>query len=333
MHASTRFRSYLCAKIVPALCCLGAVTAAYSQSPAYPAKAIRMIVPFAAGGSNDTIARLVGQKLTAQWGQPVVVENRGGAGGTIGVEAGVRAPADGYTLIMSSAVIAISPALYDKLSWDPVRDLTAIGNLVIVPAALSVNPHVPARSVAELVTIAKSKQRLLSYGSSGVGAASQLAAELFKSAVGADIVNVSYKGTALAITDLIAGQIDIMFADIGLVIPLAKSGKLRLLAVAGTRRATVLPQLPTIAEAGVKGYDAFDTWIGVTAPAGVPKDLVARLNAAIVGAITSPDVKQRMDAQGYDVVTSTPEQFAATIKGDTEKFRRIIKSAGLKAEL
>jgi tripartite-type tricarboxylate transporter receptor subunit TctC len=324
---------FLRTALVPALLALSVPVVSSAQSPAYPSKAIRWIVPFAPGGSNDTVARLVGQKLTAQWGQPVVIENRGGAGGTIGVEAGVHAPADGYTLIMSSAIIAISPALYEKLSWDPVRDLSAVGSLVIVPSALAVNPHVPARTVKELVTIARSKQGLLSYGSSGIGAASQLAAELFKSAVGADIVNVPYKGTALAVTDLIAGQIDIMFADIALVGPLEKSGKLHLLAVAGTRRASALPQLPTIAEAGIKGYDAFDTWMGITVPAGVPKEIIAKVNAAVVHAIAASDVKQRLDALGYEIVTDTPEHFAATIRNDTEKFRRIIKSAGIKAEL
>ena len=305
----------------------------YAQLLSYPSKPIRVIVPFAPGGSNDIMARLIGQKLTALWAQPVIIENRGGAGGTIGIEAGVRSPPDGYTLIMAASIIVIAPSLYEKLSWDPLRDLTAVANLVEVPAALAINPRVPANSVKELVVIAKSKRGLLSYGSSGIGATSQLSAELFKSAIGAAIVHVSYKGTAPAMTDLIAGQIDLMFADLAVVTPLEKAGKLRLLAVAGTKRVSAAPALPTIPEAGVKTYDAFDTWIGITAPAGVSNEIVAKLNAAIINALKTSDVRQRMDTLGYEAIGDTPEHFTATIKADAAKFKKIIKGAGIKAEL
>jgi tripartite-type tricarboxylate transporter receptor subunit TctC len=262
-----------------------------------------------------------------------VIENRGGAGGTIGVDAGAKSPADGYTLVVGgSSNLAVAPGLYSKLPYDPLRDLMPVTNVAIVPYVLAVNPHVPAQNVKELVLIAKSKRQLLSYGSSGVGSMSHLAAELFKAATGADIVHVPYKGTAPSLTDVIAGQIDMMFADLAAVAPHEQAGKLRLLAAAGSKRSAAVPQLPTMAQAGVKGY-AVDTWFGVVAPAGVPKDIIAKLNTAIVNGLRAPDVKQRFDQLGYEAIGDTPEQFAATIKNDIDKFRRVIKSAGIKAEL
>ncbi len=312
---------------------LGAGTDARAQAANYPAKGIRIIVPFAPGGPNDILGRIVGQKLNELWGQPAVVENRGGAGGTIGVEAGARSPGDGYTIVMGgSSNLAVAPGLYSKLPYDPLRDLTPITNVAIVPYVLAINPHVPAKSVRELVAIARSKKGLLSYGSSGTGAMSHLAAELFKAASGADMVHVPYKGTAPAVTDLIAGQIDMMLADLAAVAPHEKAGKLRLLAAAGSKRTPAAPQLPTMAEAGVKDY-AVDTWFGVVAPAGTPRDIVVKLNAAIVAALKAPEVRQRFDQLGYEAIGDTPEQFGATIKTDIEKFARVIKSAGIKAEL
>jgi len=306
---------------------------AVAQAANYPSKPIRIIVPFAPGGPNDILGRIVGQKLNELWGQPAIIENRGGAGGTIGVEAGARSPADGYTIVMGgSSNLAVAPGLYAKLPYDPLRDLTPVTNVAIVPYVLAVNPHVPARSVKELVAIARSKKGLLSYGSSGTGAMSHLAAELFKAASGADIVHVPYKGTAPAVTDVIAGQIDMMLADLSAVAPHEKVGKLRLLAAAGSKRTPAAPQLPTMAEAGVKDY-AVDTWFGVVAPAGTPKDIVAKLNTAIVNGLKSPEVKQRFDQLGYEAIGDTPEQFGATIRTDIDKFARVIKSAGIKAEL
>ncbi len=317
-----------------AVLALGAFAEARAQAAAsYPTKPIRLIVPFAPGGPNDTLARIVGQKLNELWGHPVVIENRGGAGGTIGVDAGAKSPADGYTLVMGgSSNLAVAPGLYAKLPYDPLRDLMPIVNVAVVPYVLAINPRVPAKNVRELVAIAKSKQGLLSYGSSGTGAMSHLAAELFRAAVGAEIVHVPYKGTAPAVTDVISGQIDMMFADLAPVAPHEKAGKLRLLAAAGSKRSAAVPQLPTMAEAGVKGY-AVDAWFGIVAPAGVPKDIVAKLNTAIVNALKAPDVRQRFDQLGYEAIGDTSEQFGATIKTDIEKFGRVIRSAGIKAEL
>jgi tripartite-type tricarboxylate transporter receptor subunit TctC len=309
-----------------------AVFAAGACAQAYPAKPIKIIVPFAPSGPNDIIARLVGQKLNDQWGHAVVIENRGGAGGTIGVDLAAKSPADGYTLVMGgSSSLAVAPGLYARLAYDPLRDLTAVANVAFVPYAVAVNPHVPAKSVRELVAASKSQKGGLSFGSSGSGSMSHLAAELLKSASGANLVHVPYKGTAPAVTDVMAGQIDMMIADYAALAPYEKIGKLRLLAVAGSRRAVVAPQLPTIAESGVKGY-AVDAWFGIVAPAGVPKDIVSKLNAAIVNGLKAADLKQRFAELGYESIGDSPEQFTATIRTDIEKFGRVIKSAGIKAD-
>ena len=297
----------------------------------YPAKPIRIVVPFAPAGPNDIIARIVGQKWNELWGHPTVIENRGGAGGTIGVEYGSKAAPDGYTVIMGGmSNLAVAVGMYPKLGYDP-HELTPLTNVAIVPYVLAVNPTVPAKNVKELVAVAKAKKSLLSYGSSGTGAISQLAAELFKSMTGTDIVHVPYKGTAPAVTDVIAGQIDMMLADYAAVAPHAKAGKLRLLAVAGVKRMAAAPELPTIAESGVKGY-AVDAWFGLVAPAGVPKDIAAKLSAATVNALKSSDVKQRFGDLGYEIIGDTPEQFGATIKSDIEKYVRLIKKIGIKPE-
>lgn len=312
---------------------LGAATAIAQTATGYPSKPIKIIVPFAPAGPNDIIARIVGQKLSEQWGHPIVIENRGGAGGTIGIDVAAKSPADGYTIAMGgSSNLTIAPGLYAKLAYDPVRDLAPVANVAVVPYVLAINPHVPASSVRELVAIAKSKKGRLSYGSSGSGSVSSLAAEMLKAATGADIVHVPYKGTAPAVTDMIAGQIDMMMADFAAVEPFEKSGKLRLLALAGGKRLALAPNLPTMAEAGIKGY-AMDVWFGIVAPAGTPRDIVTKLNAAIVSGLKAADVKQRFGGLGYEAIGDTPEQFAATIKSDIEKFGRVIKAAGIKAEL
>ncbi len=298
---------------------------------AYPAKSIKIIVPFAPSGPNDIIARVIGQKLTEAWGHAVIIDNRGGAGGTIGVELAAKSLADGYTLVMGgSSSLAVAPGLYARLAYD-ARELTAIGNVAFVPYAVAVNPHVPAKTIGELIAASKSQKGGLSFGSSGSGSMSHLAAELLRADSGANLIHVPYKGTVPAVTDTMAGQIDMMIADYAALAPFEKIGKLRLLAVAGSRRAMVAPKLPTIAESGVKGY-AVDAWFGIVAPAGVPKELVAKLNAAIVNGLRSADVKQRFGDLGYEAIGDSPEQFAATIRADIEKFGRVIKAAGIKAD-
>ena len=299
----------------------------------YPSKPIHIIVPFAPGGPNDFLARIVGQKLSEQWGYPVVIENRGGAGGTVGADIAAKAPVDGYTLVMGgSSNLAIAPGLYAKMPYDSIRDFAPVANVAHVPYAVAVNPGVPARNIRELIALAKTKKGFLSYGSSGTGSVSSLAAELFRSMTGTKIVHVPYKGTAPALTEIIAGQVDMMFADLAVILPHAKSGKLRAIAVTGIKRSPIAPDLPTVAESGLRGYD-ISPWFGIVTAAGAPRDIVLKLNGAIVQALKLPDVLQRLEQLGYEPIGDTPEHFAATIKSDIEKYAKIIRQAGIKAEL
>lgn len=298
----------------------------------YPAKPIRLIVPFAPGGPNDNIARMVGQKLTEQFGQTVIVENRGGAGGTIGLEFLARLPPDGYALAMGgSSSMAVAPSLYRKLSYDPLKDFTPVINVAQVPYALATNPGVPAKTAKDVIAIAARKAGYLSYGSSGAGSMSSLAAELFKSMSGTNIVHVPYKGTAPALTDVVAGQIDMMFADVAVVQPQASVGKLRMIGVTSSKRLVSLPELPTIGESGLTGY-AVEPWFGIVGPANLPKDVVSRLNGGIVTALKSADLVQRFGALHYEIVGGPPERFAATIRADIGHYAKIVKTAGITPE-
>jgi len=299
------------------------------HAQAYPSKPIRMIVPFAPGGPNDIIGRIIGQKLTEAWGQTVVIENRGGAGGTIGVDAGLKSPADGYTLIMGgSSNLAVAPSLYAKLPYDPLHDLAAVSNVAYVPYVVTVNPRVPAKNMKELVAIAKSKKNSLNYGSSGAGSMSSLAAELIGSIGGVKLVHVPYKGTAPSVSAMVTGEIDLMVADLAAVVGHAKAGKLRIIATAGSKRTKAAPELPTVAESGLKGYGV-DAWFGIITPARTPQDIVARLSSGVINAVKSSDVRGRFEQLGYDPIGDTSAEFSATIKSDIEKFARIIKAAGI----
>ncbi|MBY0269415.1 MAG: tripartite tricarboxylate transporter substrate binding protein [Burkholderiales bacterium] len=304
-----------------------------TQAQGYPSKPLRMVVPFAPGGPNDILGRLIGQKLTEAWGQAVTVENRGGAGGTVGMEATSRLPGDGYSMAMGgSSNLAVAPSLYAKLPYDPLKDFTPIINVAIVPYALAVNPTVPAKNVKELIAVASRKAGYLSYGSSGMGSMSSLAAEMLKSMSKTDIVHVPYKGTAPALTDVVSGQIDLMLADLAVIQPHASTGRLRVIGVTGSKRSSAAKHIPTIAESGLPGYE-LSPWFGVVAPAGVPKEVVTRLNAAIGASLKSPDVLQRLGALGYEPLGGTPEQFAETIRTDIAKYAKIVKAAGIKADL
>ena len=318
----------------PAL--LGALLAAgagAAAAQAYPVKPLRLIVPFAPGGPNDLLGRLVGQKLTEAWGQAVVIENRGGAGGTVGLDVAAKAAPDGYTLAMGgTSNMAVAPSLYAKLPYDSLRDFTAVTNVARVPYAVAVNPGVPAKSIRELTVLAKTRPGYLSYGSSGTGSISSLAAEIYQSMTGTNIVHVPYKGTAPALTEVMAGQVDMMFADLALIVPFAKAGKLRAVAVTDSRRAKIAPDLPTIAESGLKGYEV-SPWFGVVGPAGIPREVVTKLSSGIVAALKSPDVAARLDQLGYEPVGDGAEAFAATIRVDIAKYARVIKAAGIKADL
>ncbi|MGZ5161473.1 MAG: tripartite tricarboxylate transporter substrate binding protein [Burkholderiales bacterium] len=299
---------------------------------AYPVKPIRMIVPFAPGGPNDILARLVAQKLMEAWGQQIVIENRGGVGGTVGMEIVAKLPADGYSLAMGgSSNLAVVVGLYEKLPYDPIKDFTPVINVAAGAYALAVNPSVPARNVTELIAIATKKPNYLSYGSSGAGSMSSLAAELFKRMSKTEILHVPYKGTAPALMDVVTGQIELMFADLGLAQVHAASGRLRLLGVSTLKRSMAAPQVPTIGES-LPGYEVAP-WFGIVGPAGLPKEVVNRLNQTIATALQSADATQRLKTFAFDAIADTPEHFAATIKSDIAKYSKIIKSAGIKVEM
>jgi len=306
---------------------------AHAGAENYPDKPLRMIVPYSPGGPNDILGRLVSHQLTLRWKQTVVVENRGGIGGTIGMAALTKLPGDGYTLGMGgSSNLAVAPHVRAQLAYDPRKDITPIISVAVVPYALAVNPSVPAKDMKELIRIARAKAGFLSYGSSGVGSMSHLAAELLKSLSKTNIAHIPYKGTVPALTDVVTGQIDMMLADLAIIRPHADAGKLRVLGVTGPRRSVTSPAVPTIAESGLPGYD-ISPWFGVVAPPGVPKDRVERLNAAIDGSLKSAEVIQRLDALGYEPLGGSADQFAATIKTDIVKYAGIVKSAGIKAGL
>ncbi|MEN3355847.1 MAG: hypothetical protein V7640_4005 [Betaproteobacteria bacterium] len=309
-----------------------ALVSAGASAQSYPTKPIRMIVPFAPGGPNDILARLVGQKLTEASGQQVVIENRGGVGGTVGMEILSKLPADGYSLAMGgSSNLAVVVSLYEKLPYDPVKDFTPVINVASGAYALAVNPSVPASNVKDLIRIAAKKPNDLSYGSSGAGSMSSLAAELFKRMSKTEIVHVPYKGTAPALTDVVTGQIELMFADLGLAQVHAASGRLRLLGVSTGKRSAAAPQVPTISES-LPGYEVAP-WFGVVGPAGLPKDVVSKLNQVLVAALQSPDAAQKLKTFAFDAIADTPEHFGATIKSDIAKYGRIIKSAGIRVEM
>ncbi len=322
----SRWAAFACALV---LCHTNMVHA----QPAYPSKPIRMIVPFAPAGPNDIIGRIVGQKLTEAWGHTVVIENRGGAGGTIGVDAGLKAPADGYTIIMGgSSNLAVAPSLYAKLPYDPLHDLAAVSNVAFVPYVVTVNPRVPAKNMKELVAIAKAKKNSLNYGSSGAGSMSSLAAELIGSIGGVKLVHVPDKGTAPSVSAMVTGEIDLMVADLAAVVGHAKAGKLRMIATAGSKRTKAAPELPTVAESGLKGY-AVDAWFGIIVPAKTPPDIVAKLSSGVMAAVKSSDVRSRFEQLGYDPIGDSSAEFTATIKADIEKFAKVIKAAGIKIDL
>jgi tripartite-type tricarboxylate transporter receptor subunit TctC len=301
----------------------------WAQSGEFPNRPLRMIVPFSPGGPNDILGRLVGQKLTELWGQPVLVENRGGAGGTVGITAASKLPGDGYHIAMGgSSNLAVAPSLYKKLAYDPIKDFVPIALVAHVPYGLGVNPVVPAKTVRDVIAIAKGKPDYLNYASSGVGSMSALCAELFKSMAGAKVVHVPYKGTAPALTEVVGGQVDMMFADLALILRHSNAGKLKVIAVTGSRRAPAAPLVPTVNESGLKGY-IIEPWFGVVAPAGVPADITAKLNAAIVAGLKSPDVVQRLDALGYEAIGGSVADFARTLQIDTEKYAGIVKRAGI----
>jgi tripartite-type tricarboxylate transporter receptor subunit TctC len=305
---------------------------AAENAQSYPSKPIRLVVPFTPGGSTDILARVIGIKLTEAWGKQVVIDNRPGAGGNIGVDLVAKSPPDGYTLVMGHiGTFGVNPTLYPKLPYDPIKDFQPITLVALVPNMLSVNPALPAKSVKELIALAKAKPGTINFGSGGNGSAAHLAGEYFKLMSKTEITHIPYRGTSPAVTDLIAGQIQMIITGVPPTLNFVKTGKLRALAVATSKRLALLPDLPTIAEAGVPGYEATQ-WYGVLTPAGTPKPIVAKLNAEMAKAIKGPDVREKLAADAAEPVGNSPDEFGAFIKKEIARWAPVVKASGARPE-
>ena len=306
------------------------VMPAVVSAQTFPAKSIRIIVPFTPGGPNDILARMIGQRYTAAWGQQTVVDNRPGGGTVIGTDIVAKAPADGHTLLMVSTSHAANPSLMLKLPFDTLRDFVAVGQAVSSPNVLVVHPSVPAQTTGDLIAIAKARPGQITFASGGSGAATHLAGELLKIMAGVEMTHIPYKGAGPATIDLISGQVTWMFGTILPTIPHVRAGKLRALAVSGKQRAAVLPEVPTVAEQ-VAGFEA-SSWYGVFAPAGTPADVIAKLNQEMVRALTPPEVRQRLAIEGTEVVAGNPEEFMNLFRAEVAKWARVVKQAGIRLE-
>jgi tripartite-type tricarboxylate transporter receptor subunit TctC len=297
----------------------------------YPSKPIRIIVPYPPGGFNDTLARTLGQKLNEKWGQPVIVDNRPGGGTTIGTGLVAKSAPDGYTLLIVSFAFAVNPALYATLPYDTNKEFAPVVLAANTPNLLVVNPQLPVKSVKELIALAKSRPGQLNYASAGNGSSNHLSMELFKSLTGIDAVHIPYKGSAPAVTDLIGGQVDVMFDNVPNVLPQVKAGKLHALAVSSKERSPFIKDLPTVAEAGVPGFEV-SVWFGVVVPAGTPQPVIAKLNAEINGILKLPEIRQSFNSQGVETAGGTPAEFSSFIAAQTTKWAKVVKDSGAKAE-
>jgi tripartite-type tricarboxylate transporter receptor subunit TctC len=315
-----------------ALLCLCAAWISQGFAQPYPSKPIKVIVPFPVGGIADIYTRIIGARLSEGWGQPVLVENRTGAGGNIGADLVAKAAPDGYTLgIGTVGTHAVNVALFSKLPYDPVADFAPIALVAEAEGLLVVHPSVPAQSVPELIAHARSKPGGLTFASAGMGTASHLAGELFKSMAKVEMLHVPYKGNVPAITDLLAGQTSLIFATMPTVLPHAKAGKLRALATIGATRSAAAPELPTVAEAALPGFDVTN-WVGLFAPAGTPSEIVFRLNAEVLRIMQAPDMQARMVAEGARFYPTTPLQFGAYVKSEIAKWAPVVKASGARAD-
>jgi tripartite-type tricarboxylate transporter receptor subunit TctC len=318
------------AALAMAFACMVLAPMAHAQQ--YPDKPIRLVVPYPPGGGTDTLARPLAQRLAVELGQPVIVDNRGGAGGNLAMEAVARAPADGYTLVLAlTPQLAVNVSLYDKVRYDPRHDFAPVSLLAEGPYLLVVHPSVPVNSIGELIALAKAKPGELNYATSGIGSGAHMAAELFTSMTGTRMTHTPYKGGGQALTDVLAGHVQLLFAPPVTVTQHITNGRLRALAITGTKRSASLPSVPTMSEAGVPGYDS-SVWYGVLAPAGTPKDIVATLNAAMLKILKQPDFHALLVTNGMEPIGSTPSDFSKYIDTEIVKWSKVIKSAGIKVE-
>ena len=323
-------------KLLPHLCvlffCAGLASGTSAQTPAYPTKAIRYIVPFGPGGTTDLLGRLVAEKLREAWGQPVLVDNRPGAGGALGAEITAKAPPDGYTIMGGTiSTHAINASVYSKLGYDPVKDFEAVTLLATQPNMLVVNPSIPASNVKELIALLKANPGKYSYSTSGNGTSTHLAGELFQSMTGTTMQHIPYKSTPQALADTIGGQVSMCFDNISTAYVQVKAGKLRALAVTTLTRSDVAPEVPTMAESGLAGYE-LGSWHGVFAPAGTPRDIIAKLNTEIVKALRTPEMREKLQALGVEPVGTSSEAFAAFVKAEVPKWAKVVKESGAKAD-
>ena len=324
-------------KIGHSLLCAAALFAAADRATCadsaigYPTKPVRLVVPWPPGGGTDVFARVIGQKLGERLGYTVVVDNRPGASGNVGAEMVAKLPPDGYTIMLATITLATNPSMYKTLNFEPLKDFAPITLVAGVPHVLVVSPTLAANSVKDLIALAKAEPGKLNYASAGNGSPFHLAAELFKSLTGTTIVHVPYQGGGPAITAVIGGQVQLTFGNLVAVLPLVKGGKLKALGVTGATRSAAAPDLPTIAEEGVRGYD-FSSWFGFFAPGKTPKAVIAKLNQEIVHILKTPEMKNRLTQDGADVIASTPQEFSAYLASETRKWEQVIKQAGIRAD-
>jgi tripartite-type tricarboxylate transporter receptor subunit TctC len=321
-------------KILPMLLAALSVCVAMpaAQAQSYPARSVRVLIPYPPGGTADLLARLLGARLAETLGQPFVIENRAGAGGNLAAEAGARATPDGYTLLMANApVLAVNPSLYAKLPFDPVKDFAPVSLVANVPLLLLVNPAFPARSAADIIAAARAQPGKVNYASAGGGSTTYLATELFKSMAGVQLQAIPYKGSGPALSALVSGEVPIMFELFPSALGHVRGGRVRALAVTSPARSPLMPELPTVAETGLPGYE-IASWFGIVAPAGTPREAVTRLNAEIVRLIASPEMRERLATLGAEPRSSSPEQFAQLIPTEIRKWAQVIKDSGAKVE-
>ena len=313
------------------LALLFTLVAAAASAQSYPSHPVRMVIPFPPGGSNDIVGRMIATQLQGQLGQPVVVENKGGAGGTLGTDVAAKAASDGYTILLISVAYAFAPALHKSLPYDPNAAFAPVGIIGRGPAVLTVNPSVPVNSVKELIALAKAKPGQLNYASAGVGSLQHLATALFVSQAGINVVHIPYKGGGPSMADVIAGHAQIVMPSMIQVLPHLRSGRLKALGVSGTTRSPALPDVPTIAESGLPGYEAHNWW-GLLVPAGTPPPVVDRLNGALKAVLASEETRKRMETEGAEPLGMTPQEFGAFISSELAKWVKVARDVGIKAE-